>query len=78
MNPALPRRRFLRNSAALATATLAASRFSSLLHAGEAAPAFRSRWDRSPDRPWTGAEFWANNRQEFRRILEEEAGSAGR
>ena len=66
MNPALPRRRFLRNSAALATATLAAPRLSSLLHAGEAAPAFRSRWDRSPDRPWTGPEFWANPLQDWR------------
>ncbi len=66
VNPALPRRRFLRNSAALATAALAAPRLSPLLHAGEAAPAFRSRWERSPDRPWTGPEFWANPMQDWR------------
>ena len=65
-SPRLNRRRFLGTSAALATAALASSRLSPLLHAGETAPAFRSRWERSPDRPWTGPECWANPMQDWR------------
>ncbi|MFM9029454.1 MAG: hypothetical protein ACKOTF_02025, partial [Opitutaceae bacterium] len=33
---------------------------------GEAAPAFRSAWNRHPDRPWTGPECWANPLQDWR------------
>ncbi len=63
----LNRRRFLQQSAALAAATLVAGRLSPRLHAaGEPGVAFRSAWDRTPDRVWLGAEYWANPLQDWR------------
>lgn len=62
----LNRRAFLHRSAALAAASLAASRLSPLLHAGETAPAVRSDWDQAPDRPWLGPAYWANPLQDWR------------
>lgn len=61
----LNRRAFLQHSAALAATSLIASRLSPLLHAGEPAAAFRSRWDQSPDRVWLGADVWANPMQDW-------------
>ena len=61
----LDRRAFLQRSATLAATSLLASRLSPLLHAGEPALAFRSTWDRSPDRVWLGAEYWANPHQDW-------------
>ncbi|MBI5769364.1 MAG: alkaline phosphatase D family protein [Verrucomicrobia bacterium] len=65
MNPT--RRAFLRHSATFAAASLLASRLSPRLHAaGEPGAAFRSAWDRAPDRIWLGAEYWANPLQDWR------------
>ncbi len=68
MNPAAPlnRRAFLQRSATLAATSLLASRLSPLLHAGAPATGMRSAWDRSPDRIWPGAEYWANPHQDWR------------
>ncbi len=66
--PKINRRRFLRDSAAAAAASLIAARLHPSLHAA-ATPAegeFRSTWDRAPDRVWLGAEFWANPLQDWR------------
>lgn len=60
------RRTFLANSAKLAAASALTARLSPLLHAGEAAPGFASAWDRSPDRVWLGADYWANPLQDWR------------
>ncbi len=67
MNPSqrLNRRAFLQRSATLAATSFLTSRLSPLLHAGEPALAFRSAWDRSPDRTWLGAEYWANPHQDW-------------
>lgn len=64
--PRLPRRSFLRRSAALAAGSVIAPRLSPLLHAGEPAGDFRTDWDRSPDRTWLGAACWANPQQDWR------------
>jgi hypothetical protein len=53
------RRRFL--AATSATAGMVAVR---PLLAAEA-PAFRSAWDRTPDRIWPGPEYWANPQQDW-------------
>ncbi|WP_414662020.1 alkaline phosphatase D family protein [Horticoccus sp. 23ND18S-11] len=63
--PRLNRRAFLHRSAALAATSLLASRLSPLLHAGEPGTAYRSAWDRSPDRIWLGPELWANPMQDW-------------
>ena len=57
----LTRRRFVQGSA-VATAALAARP----TPAAEAAGEFRSPWHDSPDRPWLGAEVWANPLQDWR------------
>jgi len=59
------RRAFLERSATLVAASALTSRLSPLLHAGEGAPGFASAWDRAPDRPWLGAEYWANPLQDW-------------
>jgi alkaline phosphatase D len=60
--PSLTRRRFVQGTA-VATAALAA-------RSSDAAPAsggeFRSPWHDSPDRPWLGADVWANPLQDWR------------
>lgn len=56
------RRDFLQDSAALAVAA-------AMPAASIAAPAvndFASQWDKSPDRVWLGAEYWANPLQDWR------------
>lgn len=62
----LTRRTFLHRSATLAVTSLVASRLPPLLHAGEPRAEFRSAWDRSLDRIWLGAEYWANPHQDWR------------
>lgn len=59
--PSLSRRRFVQGTTATAVA-VAASR----THTAEAAAEFRSQWHDSPDRPWLGAEVWANPLQDWR------------
>jgi alkaline phosphatase D len=62
--PRLTRRRFIAGSASLAASSVAAR----LLRADALQPAaeFHSRWDACPDRPWLGAEYWANPLQDWR------------
>lgn len=60
------RRTFLEASAKLAAVSALTARLSPLLHAGEAATAFKSEWDRFPDRIWLGAEYWSNPLQDWR------------
>ena len=59
------RRDFLQRSATLTAASFLTARLSPMLHAGEPAAAFRSRWDQSPDRIWLGPEYWANPLQDW-------------
>ncbi|MSU23192.1 MAG: twin-arginine translocation pathway signal [Opitutus sp.] len=67
LTDAIDRRRFLQRSATLAAASFLAARLSPRLHAaGEPGAEFRSAWERSPDRGWLGAEFWANPLQDWR------------
>ena len=60
------RRTFLEASAKLAAVSALTARLSPLLHAGEAATAFTSTWDRFHDRIWLGAEYWSNPLQDWR------------
>lgn len=62
--PALSRRDFITDSATIAAAAVLMA--GSGRAAGDAATAFRSRWDLMPDRPWAGAEFWTNPMQDWR------------
>lgn len=63
----LNRRAFLSRSAQLAATSLLTARLSPRLQAaGQPAAPFRSAWERSPDRIWTGAEYWANPLQDWR------------
>lgn len=61
-NPAVTRRTFL---AEIATASAALALASRLQAQAEPAAEFRSTWERSPDRPWAGAEFWTNPMQDW-------------
>lgn len=56
------RRRFFRHSAGLG-AGLALAR--DARPAGAAAVTFASAWDKTPDRPWIGREYWANPLHEW-------------
>ncbi len=58
------RRRFIRDSAGLG-AGLALVR-DARPGAGPPAVSFASAWDKTPDRPWIGREYWANPLQDWR------------
>jgi alkaline phosphatase D len=63
MNESINRRTFIRD-AATATAGLAIA--GNLTATAADAPPLESRWAKTPDRVWIGADFWANPMQDWR------------
>ena len=61
--PSLTRRTFIAEVTAAGAALALAPRS---VAATTPAPEFRSTWQVMPDRPWAGAEFWANPMQDWR------------
>src|ERR1043165_9940339 len=63
----LTRRRFLRNSAAVAASAVATSSLvpSASAAAASASSDFASNWKNCPDRVWLGPDFWANPLQDW-------------
>jgi alkaline phosphatase D len=59
------RREFLQDTA-VATALAATAGTAEAAQTADGASGFASQWDKSPDRVWLGAEYWANPLQDWR------------
>ena len=60
------RRQFVRESAALTTGLAVVAGGRNHAQAADAATAFQSHWQRTPDRVWIGPDYWANPQQDWR------------